>query len=57
MYTQIKTRFLFYTFTLFLCLNSFFLSTPTAQVVDGPGVGSVSENYTFETIDVPGVDF
>ena len=57
MYTQIKTSFLFYTFTLFLCLNSFFLPTITAQVSDGPGIGSASENYTFETIDVPGVDF
>ena len=52
-----KTRFLFYTFTLFLCLNSFFLPTTTAQGGDGPGIGSASENYTFETIDVPGVDF
>ena len=57
MFTQIKTGFLFYTFTLFLCLNSFFLTTTTAQGGDGPGVGSVSENYTFETIDVEGVDF
>ena len=57
MHTKIKTSFLFYTFTLFLCLNSFFLPTTTAQVGDGPGIGSASENYTFETIDVPGVDF
>ena len=57
MFTQIKTGFLFYTFTLFLCLNSFFLTTTTAQVGDAPGVGSVSEDYTFETIDVEGVDF
>ena len=57
MYNQIKTSFLFYIFTLFVCLNSFFLPTTTAQVGDGPSVGSVSENYTFETIDVPGVDF
>jgi len=28
-----------------------------AQVGDGPVIGSASENYTFETIDVPGVDF
>ena len=57
MYTQIKTRFFFYTFTLFITLNVLFLPTTTAQVADGPSVGSVSENYTFETIDVPGVDF
>ncbi len=57
MYTHIKTSFLFYTFTLFLCLNSFFLTNTDAQDSDGPGIGSASENYTFETIDVPGVDF
>ena len=48
MHTHIKTSFLFYTFTLFVCLNSFFLQNTAAQV---------SDNYTFETIDVSGVDF
>ena len=48
MHTQIRTNFLFYTFMLFLCLNSFVLRNTAAQV---------SDNYTFETIDVPGVDF
>ena len=48
MHTHIKTNFLFYTFTLFVCLNSFFVGNTAAQV---------SDNYTFETIDVPGVDF
>ena len=57
MLTYNKTRFLFFTFTLFLCLNSFFLTTTTAQVADGPSVGSASEDYTFETIEVQGVDF
>ena len=57
MHTHIKTNFLFYTFTLILCLNSFFLPTTTAQVSDGPGIASASENYTFETIDVEGVEF
>ena len=57
MITQVRPSFLFYTFTLFLCLNSFFVPTTTAQVGDGPGTGSANENYTFETIDVPGVDF
>ena len=52
MNTQIKTSFLFYTFTLFLCLNTFFLINTPAQVGE-----SASDNYTFETIDVPGVDF
>ena len=53
--TQIKTSFLFYIFTLFVCLNSFFLGNSAAQVKDEP-VG-ISANYTFETIDVPGVEF
>ncbi len=57
MIPQVKANFLFYTFTLFVCLNSFFLPTTTAQVGDGPDIGSANENYTFETIDVPGVDF
>ena len=48
MHTHIKTNFLFYTFTLFVCLNSFFVGNTAAQV---------SDNYTFESIDVPGVDF
>ena len=55
MHTQVKNRFLFYTFTLFACLSSFFLSDTAAQVGDEP-VG-ISANYTFETIDVPDVDF
>ena len=52
MHNQTKPSFLFYTFTLFVCLNSFFLRNAAAQVG-----GSASDNYTFETIDVPGVDF
>ena len=55
MQIQIKPNFLFYTFTLFVCLNSFLLGDADAQV-DGQPVG-ISANYTFETIDVPGVDF
>ena len=57
MHTQIKTSFLFYTFTLFLCLNSFFLWNTAAQVTNESVDAPASENYTFETIDVPGVDF
>ena len=57
MHTQIKTSLLFYTFTLFLCLNSCFLKNSAAQVGDRPAIESTSENYTFESIDVPGVDF
>ena len=57
MYTQIKTNFLFFTFTVFLCLNSFFLSNTDAQVDAEPVVTPISSDYTFEAIDVPGVDF
>ena len=57
MNTQMKTRFLFYTFTLFFCLNSFFLSNTDAQVDAEPVVTPISSDYTFETIDVPDVDF
>ena len=57
MHTHIKTRFLFYMFTLFMCLNSFFLRNTAAQVSDEPVAATASTNYTFETIDVPGVDF
>ena len=52
MHTHLKTSFLFYTFTLFACLNSFFLISAPAQVTE-----SVSDNYTFEPIVVDGVDF
>ena len=52
MYTHIKTRFLFYTFTLLMCFNAFFLINTPAQVVE-----SASDTYTFETIDVPDVAF
>ena len=55
MHNQTKPSFLFYTFTLFVCLNSFFLGNSAAQVQNEP-VG-ISANYTFETIDVPGVEF
>ena len=55
MQIQTKPSFLFFMFTLFVCLNSFFLGNSAAQVTDEP-VG-ISANYTFETIDVPDVDF
>ncbi len=48
----IRSNFFIYTVTLFICLNFCFVSNSVAQV-DAP----VSANYTFETIDVPGVDF
>ena len=52
MHTHLKTRFLFYTFTLLMCFNAFFLMNTPAQVLE-----SISDSYTFETIEVPGVDF
>ena len=57
MHTQIKTNFLFYTFALFLCLNSFFLRDTAAQDDTEPAEALASDNYTFETIDVPEVEF
>ena len=57
MHTQIKTSFLFYTFTLFLCLNSFFLRNTVAQTDNDPTPLSPEFTYTYESIDVPGVDF
>ena len=57
MYTQIKTSFLFYTFTLFLCLNSFFLWNTAAQVSNESVDTPASAQYNFESIDVPGVEF
>ncbi|MDE0326691.1 MAG: hypothetical protein OXN27_22420, partial [Candidatus Poribacteria bacterium] len=57
MSTQTKTSFLFFTFTLFLCFNSYFLTNTDAQDNTEPVVVPVSDTYTFESIDVPGVDF
>ena len=57
MHTQIKTNFLFYMFTVFMCLNSFFLRDTAAQDNTESADALASDNYTFETIDVPGVDF
>ena len=57
MHIHTKTSILFYTFMLFVCLNAFVLTNITAQVNDQPAAASASDNYTFETIDVPNVDF
>ena len=53
MYTQIRTGFLFFILTLFVCLNAF--AQTEAEPVEVPV--NANDNYTFETIDVPGVDF
>ena len=57
MHTQIRTSFLFSIFTLFMCFNSLFLWDTAAQDNAEPAAALASDNYTFETIDVPGVDF
>ena len=55
MHDQTKISFLFYLCTLFTCLAFVFVGTGNTQDGDEP-VG-ISANYTFETIDVPGVEF
>ena len=57
MYAHIKTNLLFFTFTLFMCLSSFFLRNTAAQIDAEFTEALASDNYTFETIDVPDVDF
>ena len=57
MHTQIKSSFLIYTFTLFICLNSFFSRHTNAQTNNQSAAAPASANYTFETINVRGVDF
>ena len=57
MYAHIKTNLLFYTFTLFMCLSSFFLRNTAAQDKAESAEALASDTYTFETIDVPGVEF
>ena len=52
-----KTSILFYMFTLFMCLNFFFLRNTAAQDNAEPADAPASDTYTFETIEVPGVDF
>ena len=57
MYSQIKTNFLFSIFTAFLCLHSFLIWNTDAQVNPQPVAATASDNYTFETIEVEGVEF
>ena len=57
MYNRTKISFLFYTFTLFVCLNSLFLGNSAAQVTIEPVAAPVDSPYTFERIDVEGVNF
>ncbi len=55
--TQSKISFLFYGFMLLVCLNTFSLGSGAEQIATDPGVIAVGDNYIFETIAVPGVDF
>ncbi len=52
----IKSSPLFFIFTFFMCLNTFFPLHIDAQQNVQPVLASISDNYTFETIEVPGVD-
>ncbi len=54
---RFKNIFFFYVITLLMFLNSLFLWNSAAQDNNEPSPASASANYTFETIDVPGVDF
>ncbi len=57
MRTHIKTSFLFYACTLLVCLNSLFLNSAAAQVTITPVAAPEDSTYTYESIDVQGVDF
>ena len=57
MNTQIKTRFLFFVWTFFFCINSFFVLNTAAQVTITPVDAPEDSDYTFESIDVEGVEF
>ena len=57
MHTQIKTNFLLYMFTLFVCLNFCFVGNIAAQDNAESAEALTRDTYTFETIDVPGVEF
>ena len=57
MHTQIKTRSLFFMFTFFMCVNFFFLLNADAQVNVTSVAAPADSGYTFEKIDVEGVDF
>ncbi len=57
MISQIKPSFLFYMLTLSLCLNPFFLNNTDAQTDNDSTPAAPEFTYTYESIDVPGVDF
>ena len=49
--SRVKSSFLFYPFMLFVCLNSFFLTTTAAQVHITPVATPADSGYTFERIE------
>ena len=57
MHNQTKISFLIYILTLLLCLNSFFLNNTEAQSDNDSTPGSPEFTYTYESIDVPEIDF
>ena len=57
MHFQVRNSFLFFMFTLFLSISSFVLKDTAAQDNAESDVAAANANYTFETIDVPGIDF
>ncbi|MCY4553599.1 MAG: hypothetical protein OXC79_07985, partial [Candidatus Poribacteria bacterium] len=57
MHIKIMHHFSFFIFLLFVCLFSLFLSNTDAQTENDPTPPSSQFIYTYESIDVPGVDF
>ena len=57
MHNPTKISFLFFTFTLFVYFNSFFPSNTDAQTDNEPTPSPPEFTFTYESIDVPDVDF
>ena len=57
MKTRIKTNFLFCAITALVCLNPFSLTSVAAQVTITPVASPDDSAYTYESIDVEGIDF
>ena len=53
---QIKTSFLFFMLTFFMCVNFFFLLNTDAQVTITPVDAPDDSNWTFESIEVEGIN-
>ena len=57
MHNHIKSAFLFFVWTVFLCFHSFVLLNAAAQVSIMPVDAPDDSTYTFESIEVEGVQF